>query len=127
MKIVSTVVIKVLNIVGIYLGNTSKIKLLFIVNRCSTDSNVTIILCDSFAKRDHLGTNLDFEFCMRRESTLDQLPVALYCVLLAGSVSKIRSLKVQNYEHSVFKKLAFKHLLPMNPAFCRVINDAIAK
>ena len=63
-----------------------------------------------FAKRDHLGANLDFEFCIQRESTLDELPVALSCASLAGSVSKICLLKVQNYEHSVFKKTAFKHL-----------------
>ena len=79
-----------------------------------------------FAKRDHLEANLDFEFCIRRESTFDELPVALYCASLAGSVSEIHSLKVQNYEHSVFKKMAFKHLLPVNPAFCRV-NEVIAK
>ena len=29
-----------------------------------------------FAKRDHLGANLDFEFCIWSESTLDDLPVA---------------------------------------------------
>ena len=48
--------------------------------------NVTV-----FAKRDHLGANLDF--CIWCESNLDELPVALYCASLAGSVSKIRSLK----------------------------------
>ena len=61
-----------------------------------------------FAKRT---TNLDFEFCIQRESTLDELPVALYCTLLAGSSSEIHSLKVRNYEHSVF---------------CHVTNDVIA-
>ena len=57
----------------------------------------------------------------------DELPIALYCASLAGSVSEICSLKVQNYEHLVFKKLAFKHLLQVNPTFCHVTNDAIAK
>ena len=80
-----------------------------------------------FAKRDHLGANLDFEFCTWSESTHDDLPVALYCASLAGSVSEIRSLKVWNYEHSVFEKTAFKHLLPVNSAFCLVMNDGIAK
>ena len=50
-----------------------------------------------FVKRDHLGTNVNFEFCIQRESTLDELPVALSCTSLAGSVSKICSLKVHNY------------------------------
>ena len=54
-----------------------------------------------FAKRDHLGANLKFEFCMRRESTLDELPVELYCSLLAGSVSKIHSLKLWNYKNLI--------------------------
>ena len=80
-----------------------------------------------FANRDHLGANLDFEFCIWSESTLDDLPVALFCASLAGSVSEIRSLKVWKYDHSLFKKTAFKHLLPVNSAFCRVINDVIAK
>ena len=79
-----------------------------------------------FAKRDHLGANLDFEFCIQHESTLDELPVALYCASLASSVSEIRSFKVRNYEHSVFMKTAFKRLLPVNPVFCHVTNDVIA-
>ena len=79
-----------------------------------------------FAKTDHLGANLDFELCIWFESTLDDLPVALYYTSLAGPVSKIRSLKVWNYEHSVFKKTAFKHLLSVNSVFCRVTNN-IAK
>ena len=78
-----------------------------------------------FAKRDHFGANLDFEFCTWSESTLDDLPVALNCASLTGSVSEIRSLKVWNYEHSVFKKTAFKHLLLVNSAFSRVTNDVI--
>ena len=73
-----------------------------------------------FAKSNHLGANLDLNFCIRRESTLAELPVALYRASLAGSVSEIRLLKVRNYEHSVLKKTAFKLLLPVNPAFCRV-------
>ena len=92
-----------------------------------SESHTLIRYVTVFAKRDHLGANLDFEFCIRRESTLDELPIALYCASLAGSVSEIRSLKVRNYEHSVFKKTAFKHLLPVNTAFCRVTNDVIAK
>ena len=50
-----------------------------------------------FAKKNHHLTNL--EFCMRCESTLDELPVSLYCTSLAGSVSEIRSFKVRNYKH----------------------------
>ena len=80
-----------------------------------------------FAKRDHLGANLNFEFCILCKSTRDELPIALYCALLAGSVSEIHSLKMWNYEHSVFKKTAFKHLLPVNPTFCHVTNDGIGK
>ena len=53
-----------------------------------------IIYVTVFAKRDHLGANLDFEFYILRESTLDELPVALYCASLAGSVSEIRLHKV---------------------------------
>ena len=74
-----------------------------------------------FAKRDHLGANLDFEFCIRRESTLDELPVALYCALLAGSVSKIRSLKVRNYEHSVSRKRR------LNIYFRRIPHSAVLR
>ena len=79
--------------------------------------------CDSICERDHLETNLDFEFCIRCESTLDELPVALFYASLAGSVSEICSLKVQNYEQSVFEKTAFKHLLLVNPTFCQITND----
>ena len=62
-----------------------------------------------------MGANLDFEFCIRRESTFDELPVALYCASLAGSISEIHSLKVQDYEHSVIKyKTVYKHLLPVS-------------
>ena len=68
----------------------------------------------AFVKKDHLGANLDFEFCIRRESTLDELPVALYCASLAGSISEIHSLKVRDYEHSVFKKTVYKHLLQVS-------------
>ena len=51
-----------------------------------------------FAKRDHLGASLDFELCIRRESTLDDLSVVLYYASLAGSVSEIRLRKAGNYE-----------------------------
>ena len=59
-----------------------------------------------FAKRDHLGANFNFEFCIRCEGTLDELPVALYCASLAGSVSEIRLRKVWNYEKCDIKKTA---------------------
>ena len=72
-------------------------------------TNLCSLYVTVFAKRDHLGANLDFGFWIWSESTLDDLPVALYCASLAGSVSEIRSLKVWNYEYLVFKKTAFKH------------------
>ena len=50
--------------------------------------NVTV-----FVKRDHLGANLDFEFCVWGESTVDELPVTFYCSSLASSVFEICSLK----------------------------------
>ena len=82
-----------------------------------------------FAKRDHLGANLDFEFCIQRESTLHELSVALYCASLAGSVSEIRLRKVWNYEKCVIKKTALKHLLPVKPqhsAFFRVTEHQVS-
>ena len=81
-----------------------------------------------FAKRDHFGANVDFEFCIRRESTLDELSVALYCALLAGFVSEIRLRKVWNYVKCVIKKTALKHLLPVKPqhsAFFRVTEHQV--
>ena len=77
----------------------------------------------AFAKRVYLGANLDFEFCIQHESRLMRFLLHFTVCLLASSVSEIRLLKVQNYEHSVFKKTVFKHLLPGNPAFCCVTND----
>ena len=67
-----------------------------------------------FAKRT---TNLDFEFCIQRESTLDELPVALYCTLLAGSISEIHSLKVRNYEHSVFMRSSWSEQSTLHGGF----------
>ena len=101
-------------------------QLMGIVHNILSDTCPCPIYVTVFAKRDHLGANLDFEFCLQRESTVDELPDALYCASLAGLVSEIRRLKVRNYEHSVFKKTAFNHLLPVNSAFCRITNDVIA-
>ncbi len=42
-----------------------------------------------FAKTDHLGANLNFEFCKRSECALPPLYSALYCASVAGSVSDI--------------------------------------
>ena len=82
-----------------------------------------------FAKRDHLGANLEFEFCIRRESTLDELSVALYCASLAGFVSEIHLHKIWNYVKCVIKKTALKHLLPIKPqhsTFFRVTEHQIS-
>ena len=59
---------------------------------------------------DHLGANLDFEFCIQRESVLYELSVAVYCASLAGSASKMHLRNLWNYERCVFKKTTLKHL-----------------
>ena len=82
-----------------------------------------------YAKRDHLGANLDFEFCIWCESTLDELSVALYCASLTGFVSEIRLRKVWNYAKCVIKKIVLKHLLPVKPqdsAFFRVTEHQVS-
>ena len=68
-----------------------------------------------FAKRDHLGANLDFEFCILSECALLPLYNALYCASLADSVTEIYLCKVWNYEKCIVEKTAFKHLLPVKP------------
>ena len=82
-----------------------------------------------FAKRDHFGANLDFDFCIRHERTLDELSVALYCTSLAGFGSEILLHKVWNYAKCVIKKTALKHLLPVKPqhsAFFRVTEHQVS-
>ena len=79
-----------------------------------------------FAKRDHLGANLDFEFC---ESTLHELSVALYCTSLAGSISEIHLRKVWKYKKCVIKKTVLKHLIPVKPqhsAFFHVMEHLVS-
>ena len=42
-----------------------------------------------FTKRDHLGASYDFDLGIWPESTLHELPLALYCALLARSVAEM--------------------------------------
>ena len=59
-----------------------------------------------FAKRDHLSFAYDL-------NVLFFFYNALYCALVAGSVSEIYLCKVWNYEKCVVEKTTFKHLLPV--------------
>ena len=68
-----------------------------------------------FAKKDHLGANFDFEFCIWSECALLPLYNALYYALVADSVSEICLRKVWNYEKCVVEKTTFKHLLLVKP------------
>ena len=84
----------------------------------------TCSICDSNCK-----LHFDFEICIQRESTLDELSVALHCASLAGPISEIRLRKVWNYERCVIKKTVFKHLLPVKPqhsAFFRVTEHQVS-
>ena len=66
-----------------------------------------------FAKRDHLGANLNLEFCIWSEYPLLPLYNALYWALVASSVSEIHLRKVWNFKKCVVEKPTFKHLLPV--------------
>ena len=96
-------------------------------NQTKSRSTQTVTYVTVFAKRDHLGANLDFESCIWSECALLPLYNAFHCVSLAGSVSEIYLRKVWNYEKCIVEKITFKHLLPVKPqhsVFFRVTEHA---
>ncbi len=91
-------------------------------------SEIGFCMVTVFAKKDHLGANLDIEFCVWSECALLPLYSALYCVSVAASVSEIHLRKVWNYEKYVVEKTTFKHLLPVKPqhsVFFRVTEYSV--
>ena len=97
-------------------------------HKCPTHATGASIYVTVFAKRDHLGANLDFEFCIWSECALLPLYSTLYCASVAGSVSEIYLRKVWNYEKYVVEKTTIKHLLPVKPqhsVFFRVMEYSV--